>query len=37
MTILLASEVPISDKNYCQIAINIFQKYVEDNFKSKSF
>ena len=35
MTTSPALEGPISDKNYCQIATNTFQGYVEDNLKAK--
>lgn len=27
----------MSDKNYCQITIDIFQKYADDNLESKLF
>lgn len=37
MTTLSTSEVPISDKNYCNIVINIFQGYTNDNLEGKPF
>ena len=37
MTTLLDLKFSISDKNYCQIVINIFQKYASNNFESKFF
>lgn len=35
MTTSPALEVPINDKNYCQIAIDIFLGYADNNFKGK--
>ena len=35
MTTSPASKVPISDKNYRQIAIDIFQGYADDNLEGK--
>lgn len=37
MAILLTLEVIISDKNCYQIAINIFHKYMDKNFKNMFF
>lgn len=37
MTTLLTLKVPISDKNYCNIITNIFQRYTNDNLEDKPF
>ena len=37
MTTSPISEVPMSDKDYCQIATNIFQGYADDNLEGKPF
>ena len=37
MTTLSALEIPISDKNYCQILTNIFQGYADNSFESKPY
>ena len=33
MTTLSTLQVTLSDKNYCQITINTFQKYVDKDFE----
>lgn len=30
-------EVHMNDRDYCQIAINTFQKYIDDNLDGKFF
>lgn len=35
MITLTALEVPINDKDYCQIATSIFQEYADNNLKNK--
>lgn len=37
MRSLSTLEVIISYKNHCQIATNIFQGYIDEDFKSKLF
>lgn len=37
MTTSPTLDVSISNKNYCQIAINTFQRYVNNNFEGKLF
>lgn len=34
MTISFTSEISISDKNYCQIAINMSQEYTDSNLEN---
>lgn len=35
MTISPALQIIITDKNYCQIATNMFQRYVDKHFEDK--